>query len=1189
MLGRIDPRALHVRVSERPSAWMVELLQGVSFLCCLFLLGQNLLLPALAQPFVISEIMANPQGGGFLDEDREASDWIEIYNRSDTPQNLGGWSLSDSENSPRKWSFPEKLIQPYEFLTVFASGKDYRDASRPLHTNFKLSQEGEFLGLFSPEGISTGLFKDGFPRQFRGVSYAVRHQGEIQHIREPSFKFKVPENADVDQIWMDRKFDDSEWSQGSGGIGFDTNSGKPLLPFIDTNIASAMRSKSSSLYIRYTFHVPSEGGFLRLRMLYDDGFLMYLNGQKIFRKNTSPRVRWNSRASVARVDGEERLPEYLSLSRVDGIVSGENVIAIHGLNTRNTDRDFLFQMEMHQWSELGDTEYQMGYAGEPSPEVPNGAIYPEVLEMPSITQTGRVFSESVRVEISHPDPSAVIHYTLDGRIPLETSQSYTNPILLKSSAQVNARAFHPSKVTSDVATDVFSKVHTSTLTVNSNLPVITLDTQGGRVSSSRRQRALMHLFDRGEDGRSSLSSQPVFQGLASIKIRGSSTEGRPKKAYSMEIQDIHGRDRDVSLLGMPEDSDWILYAPYNFDRALIRNAWVYELTNQMGRYAVRARFCEVYLNTHRTRQLDPRSYLGVYVLMEKIKRGNNRVAVDRLLLRDTKEPQVTGGYMLKIDRLDPGDGGFTGASQQLAFVEPKEQEIQASQKKYLTNFLSAMHRTLRDRDYQAAVPAYDAYIDEAAWIDFHIINEFTKNPDGFRLSTYMYLPRNGRLTFGPVWDFDRTMGPDDDGRAANPVGWSEVRRYGWWGNLLRNPNFEQRYIDRWLELRKGVMSVANMHGVIERMASELSESSVRNYQKWPILRGNQTWSSEIRQLKNWVKKRAEWMDRQYLEPPRFKTPVGAIPADGLVRVEMSDMPLYYTLDGSDPRLPGGALSPSAFSLTPSNPHIAIDDSTKIFMRNHSGDRRDKWSGAVKGLFLSQEKPLLIFSEIMYHPADPPAPSGFSEAELEFIELWNHGDKPIFMEGMTVTGAVQYTFPSHVLQPGVALVLAAHPEALSAHVAGLGLPVFGPYVGRLGNGGETVVLSSPDGRLLDEVQFDDQDGWPEKADGEGASLQRIRTDVSNQHAWRDSAQMGGDPGRMVLPSPIRPTIQTLAGGIMRLEFEAAPGVHHLLLSATSLNDADWKTVQEWPPVDELSLHHMDFRPTGHHLFFRIIAQ
>jgi hypothetical protein len=194
-----------------------------------------------------------------------------------------------------------------------------------------------------------------------------------------------------------------------------------------------------------------------------------------------------------------------------------------------------------------------------------------------------------------------------------------------------------------------------------------------------------------------------------------------------------------------------------------------------------------------------------------------------------------------------------------------------------------------------------------------------------------------------------------------------------------------------------------------------------------------------------------------------------------------------------------------------------------------------------------------------------------------------------MEGMTVTGAVQYTFPSHVLQPGVAVVLAAHPEALSAHVAGLGLPVFGPYVGRLGNGGETVVLSSPDGRLLDEVQFDDQDGWPEKADGEGASLQRIRTDVSNQHAWRDSAQIGGDPGRMVLPSPIRPTIQTLAGGIMRLEFEAAPGVRHLLLSATSLNDSDWKTVQEWPPVDELSLHHMDFRPTGHHLFFRIIAQ
>ena len=143
--------------------------------------------------------------------------------------------------------------------------------------------------------------------------------------------------------------------------------------------------------------------------------------------------------------------------------------------------------------------------------------------------------------------------------------------------------------------------------------------------------------------------------------------------------------------------------------------------------------------------------------------------MDKVLQRHTALPEVSGGYMLKIDRLDPGDSGFTGGSQALAFVEPKESEVTSAQRSFLVNYLNNMNRSLRNRDYTAATPAYDSYVDEAAWIDFHILNEFTKNPDGFRLSTYMYLPRDGRLTFGPVWDFDRTMGCDDDNRAANPA------------------------------------------------------------------------------------------------------------------------------------------------------------------------------------------------------------------------------------------------------------------------------------------------------------------------------------------------------------------------------------------------------------------------------------
>ena len=87
-----------------------------------------------------------------------------------------------------------------------------------------------------------------------------------------------------------------------------------------------------------------------------------------------------------------------------------------------------------------------------------------------------------------------------------------------------------------------------------------------------------------------------------------------------------------------------------------------------------------------------------------------------------------------------------------------------------------------------------------------MLNEFTKNPDGLRLSTYFFKDRNKRIEYGPVWDFDRTMGCDDDGRAANPVGWSGSYRHGWWSRVMSNKAFKELYAQRWGEVRGSVMS-----------------------------------------------------------------------------------------------------------------------------------------------------------------------------------------------------------------------------------------------------------------------------------------------------------------------------------------------------------------------------------------------
>ena len=114
----------------------------------------------------------------------------------------------------------------------------------------------------------------------------------------------------------------------------------------------------------------------------------------------------------------------------------------------------------------------------------------------------------------------------------------------------------------------------------------------------------------------------------------------PKKSYSFETRAANSENLDVSLLDMPEENDWVLYAPYN-DKSLIRNVITYNLSNRIGRYASRTKYCELIINGE---------YLGIYVLMEKVKRNKNRINISKCEERDISGNDVTGGYIIKIDK-----------------------------------------------------------------------------------------------------------------------------------------------------------------------------------------------------------------------------------------------------------------------------------------------------------------------------------------------------------------------------------------------------------------------------------------------------------------------------------------------------------------------------------------------------------
>jgi hypothetical protein len=184
-------------------------------------------LPATAQ-VCITEFMAS-NTSTLVDEDGDSSDWIEIQNTSSNSVSLLNWALTDSAGNPGKWRFPSTNIPPKTFMIIFASGKDRATPGAPLHTNFKLSADGEYLALFGPDGSVATEISPQFPPQFPDVSYGIGMQLTTTTLvaTNAAIHFLIPTNSSVDGTWMQTNFDDSSWPVGTNGIGYETGIADP--------------------------------------------------------------------------------------------------------------------------------------------------------------------------------------------------------------------------------------------------------------------------------------------------------------------------------------------------------------------------------------------------------------------------------------------------------------------------------------------------------------------------------------------------------------------------------------------------------------------------------------------------------------------------------------------------------------------------------------------------------------------------------------------------------------------------------------------------------------------------------------------------------------------------------------------------------------------------------------------------
>lgn len=556
----------------------------------------------------------------------------------------------------------------------------------------------------------------------------------------------------------------------------------------------------------------------------------------------------------------------------------------------------------------------------PTPGRPNASSGLGFAPAVVFSRAGVTFADPFTVELSSGTAGAVIHFTLDGTLPTTRSPVYNAPLLITNTLQVRARAFQDKQLPGPPHSATYVRLHTNVLDFTSTLPVLIMDTLGKDVPASLHGSFIHLSFYEPIEGRTSLTNPATLSTRGAYRVRGSSSSGLPQSSFALHFLDEFNVEDDRPVLGLPADSDWILYAPNSFDPVMIHNPFVHQLSRNMGRYSPRTRFVEVFLvkSSGRVRDIH---YNGVYVLEEKIKIGKHRLNLDRLEGDDLNPPNVTGGYLLKFDRLGPGENGVPAAGPAMAYVEPKEQIItlpqRAAQRNYINGFLAEFDRALNGATWKDPALGYPAYLDVDAAIDFHVLEVLSGNVDAMVLSTYFHKPRNGKITCGPHWDFDRALGSTDT-RDENPRQWSTGPFFdgAWWPRLFRDPDFWQRWVDRWQELRGTQFSLMNLYALIDTLQNEVREAQPREYKKWGFQPRGGSYQSEIDLMKGWLSNRVDFIDGQLVERPRLGREGGRIAPAFLLDITVpTNAAVYYTLNGSDPRLSQGGISSNAILYT----------------------------------------------------------------------------------------------------------------------------------------------------------------------------------------------------------------------------------------------------------------------------------
>lgn len=433
------------------------------------------------------------------------------------------------------------------------------------------------------------------------------------------------------------------------------------------------------------------------------------------------------------------------------------------------------------------------------------------------------------------------------------------------------------------------------------LPVLNLNTDNAAPIASKE------VYVKGSFTLSDLGAADVT-GTLDVRGRGNSTWGWPKKPYRLKLA------TSTALLGMPKGKNWVLLANY-VDRTLMRNDIAFMFSRSLGfEWTPRAQYIELNVNG---------TYQGVYQLVEHIRVDANRVNIDEMKVGDIDSDKITGGYLMQIDfrhnkdycvnsSWDPVCVNGVNIQRNVDFcldsthgMEPaclenpetlQTDPLWVNQKLYIEKYYADFEAALFSPDFADPTTGYAAYVDVDSVVNYYIENELFKNVDGAAASFYLYKKRNGKLFFGPIWDFDLSMGNAGYNGVDNANGWhirsdsndpnithdSRETNAIWFTQFLKDPAFQAKVKARWKALKdEGKLEYIFQYA--QARATWLDKQQKKNFLTWPILflnpaddtvTGINTWvghgthggtgsyNAEVAELIRWQRARTDWIDKQ---------------------------------------------------------------------------------------------------------------------------------------------------------------------------------------------------------------------------------------------------------------------------------------------------------------------------------------